>query len=136
MTKVLANSNAVRDAFWHYASVVVCGSTGLFLTILIGAQYGPAVLGAFNIVFAIYIILSQVAAFGVHHSVLKHMAEFAHDAILRRLIFSCGLIVTVPLALAVSLGLLDPARTHCKRDGQSRCSTGLNLGLYLVVFLL
>jgi len=105
MTEGLTKNNIIHDAFWNYASVAVCGCVGLSLTIIIGAYYGPATLGAFNIVFAFYIIFSQVAAFGVHHSVLKHMAEFARDAMLRRLIFSYGLIITVPLALTVSLGL-------------------------------
>lgn len=54
----------------------MCGLSGLLSTLLIGACYGPAALGAFNIVYAFYIILSQVAAFGVHHSVLKHKDNF------------------------------------------------------------
>ena len=100
LTKKSAN-----DVFWNYASVITCGLSGLALILCIGANFGPSILGAFNIVFAFYIILSQVAAFGVHHSVLKHVAEFAHDAKLRRFIFSSGLIDTIPLALCVSICL-------------------------------
>jgi O-antigen/teichoic acid export membrane protein len=90
---------------WNYASVFICGLSGLFVTFIIGSYYGPATLGAFNIVYAFYIILSQVAAFGVHHSVLKHVAEFAEDKAVRRVAFSTGLAATVPLALIVSLCL-------------------------------
>ncbi len=97
MDKNLTNTNTIHDSLWNYSSVVISGCAGLLLILIIGTHYGPTALGAFNIVFAIYIILSQVAAFGVHHSVLKHMAEFAHDVMLRRSIFSSGLISTILL---------------------------------------
>ena len=125
----IANSNTL----WNYASVAICGTAGLLLTIIIGAYYGPAALGAFNIIYAFYIILSQVAAFGVHHSVLKHVAEFADDQNLRRIVFSSGLAATVPLALLVSFclwGLRWPIAELMKSTAVAQGLVWAALGLF------
>lgn len=114
-------------------AVAICGLSGLFITFLIGAYYGPAALGSFNIVYAFYIILSQVAAFGVHHSVLKHIAEFADDQNLRRIVFSSGLAATLPLALLVALclfGLRWPIAGLMQSPSVAQGLTWASLGLF------
>lgn len=94
-----------KDIYWNLFSVMISGICGLLLFFIIGSYYGPSVLGIFNIVFAFYIILSQIAAFGVHLSVLKYLAEYAYNSDIRRTILSSGLIVAFPLAVGVSLCL-------------------------------
>lgn len=91
------------DILWNYLAFVVGGVSGILLFLLVGAWYGPQTLGVFNKVFAMYMVLSQVAAFGVHLSLLKHLAEApplpsAQSAVLRG-----GLCALVPSALSVPL---------------------------------
>ena len=57
----------------------VQGVCGLALNVLIGRFYGPASLGLFNQVFALYIFASQIAVFGFHFSAIKYVAEYRDD---------------------------------------------------------
>lgn len=67
------------DVFWNISSFVVLGVSGIFINILIAQNYDAATLGAFNQVYAIYILFSQVAVFGINLSVLKYISQFAND---------------------------------------------------------
>lgn len=58
----------------------VQGVCGLALNVLIGRFYGPASLGLFNQVFALYILFSQFAVFGLHYSTLVQVAKFRETA--------------------------------------------------------
>lgn len=82
-----------KDVSWNFASFIILGITGIVLNILVGRFYGAGVLGVFNQVFALYIFFSQFAVFGIHFSVLKHVAEFAED---RR---KCNAIITSAIAI-------------------------------------
>ncbi len=64
-----------RDVGWNLAALVLVGIGGLALNLLVGRIYGPAVLGAFNQVLAIYIVLSQFAMWGVYYSTVKYLAQ-------------------------------------------------------------
>jgi len=68
-----------QDVAWNMVSLGVVGAAALVLNILIGVLYGPAALGVFNQVFAMYIFFSQFAAMGIHYSALKHVAQHARD---------------------------------------------------------
>ena len=63
----------------NFASVGLLSVTGIVLNSVIATVYGAAVLGIFNQVLAIYVLGSQLATFGIHFSVLKHVAEFHDD---------------------------------------------------------
>ena len=58
------------------ASLAFLAGAGLLLNLAIGRYYGPAALGLFNIVFALYIFVSQFSVFGIHLSVLKYVSEY------------------------------------------------------------
>jgi len=64
-----------RDVIWNVGSVAVLSVVGLLFNILIGRFYGASMLGVFNQVYAVYIILSQLSAGGLHYSVLKHASH-------------------------------------------------------------
>ncbi len=68
-----------RDVLWNMGAFGVQGVSGLALNVLIGRFYGPAPLGLFNQVFALYIFFSQLAVFGLHFSALRHVAEHRDD---------------------------------------------------------
>lgn len=78
----------------NYLSVFICGLGGLALPICVGIFYPPNVLGAFNQLFSLYIVLSQVAAFGIHLSVLKYVSEFAHIPAKRKHYITSGVVMT------------------------------------------
>lgn len=55
---------------WNIAALGFLAAAGIVLNLVVGRTYGPATLGAFNVAFAIYIFLSQIAAFGLQFSAL------------------------------------------------------------------
>jgi O-antigen/teichoic acid export membrane protein len=81
-----------RDVLWNVASLGIAGVCGIGLNYLIGEFYGAGVLGVFNQVFAAYLVFSQLAALGVHTSILTHGAA-EPDPAARRTIFTAGLAV-------------------------------------------
>ncbi len=94
--------NRINAFTANIISFIVCAICGIGIPICVGAFYSPEVLGFFNITFSFYIVLSQVAAFGVHLSVVKYTAEFVHDDVRRRTSIFSGFILTVILSCITS----------------------------------
>lgn len=84
-----------RDVSWNIASMVFCGLAGLAVIIIVSKYYGAEILGLFNLTYAIYVFLSQLAVGGVHFSVLKYAAQYADDKIQLSTIFMSGLLLTI-----------------------------------------
>lgn len=59
-----------RDLVWNLASTAIFGVVGLLLYLLVGRFYGPATLGVFSQVVAVYLVLSQLAVGGLVFSLL------------------------------------------------------------------
>ena len=93
-----------RDILWNMGAFAVQGVCGLALNVLIGRFYGPAPLGLFNQVFALYIFFSQFAVFGLHFSALRHVAEHRDDPPVARAAAVAATLLTM-LAAAVVTGL-------------------------------
>ncbi len=95
----------------NYLSIILIGSTGILLNIILVLAYSQEVLGKFNFYLACLVISSQISVGGIQFSVLKHNAHFFKryqevsgiviSALLLSLIFSvvviCSLIFLVPL---------------------------------------
>ena len=64
---------------WNVASLAVQGISLIVWTILVGKYRGQDALGVFSLVYAVYIVLSQVAVGGVHASVLRHVSFHQDD---------------------------------------------------------
>jgi O-antigen/teichoic acid export membrane protein len=64
-----------RDVWWNVAALAVAGGCGILFNYAVSAVYGASALGAFNQVFAVYIILSQFGALGFHYSLLRSVAS-------------------------------------------------------------
>nr|CRH05123.1 putative Polysaccharide biosynthesis protein [Candidatus Magnetococcus massalia] len=60
---------------WNAAAMVLIAILGVLLNILIGHLRGPEALGIFNQVMALFLIGNQIAAGGLHFSVLRHMSD-------------------------------------------------------------
>ena len=84
----------------NLAGVALLGITGIALNSVIAQVYGAAVLGIFNQVYAIYILGSQIATFGIQFSVLKYVAEFDHDEDTVARCMSAALLAVAAFALA------------------------------------
>jgi O-antigen/teichoic acid export membrane protein len=93
-----------RDAWWNVVSLAVAGGLGILLNYLITLAYGASALGVFNQVFAVYLLVTQLAALGCHYSVLTHVAT-TRDRAERRAAAISGLVATSALGIGFS-GLL------------------------------
>lgn len=89
-----------RDVLWNILSFGAMAISGIALNALILAKYGPATLGAFNQVYAIYIFLSQFAVLGLYAPVLKFISQYSEDKKTCDEIFTSAIILGV---LAASL---------------------------------
>ena len=59
----------------NYVALGILGVSGLAINFLIGGYYGAVALGVFNQAYAVYVLVSQIAVMGIHHSTLKYVAE-------------------------------------------------------------
>lgn len=92
-----------RDVLWSLGAFAVQGVCGLGLNVLIGRFYGPAPLGLFNQIFALYIFASQLAVFGLHFSALKHVAQHRDESETARCAAVSAVLLTMGTATAVTL---------------------------------
>lgn len=67
------------DIAWSMGSLVVLAASGILINLVIAAFRDASALGAFNQAYAIYIVASQIAVFGLHYSVLRHAALYDRD---------------------------------------------------------
>ncbi|NPV05205.1 MAG: oligosaccharide flippase family protein [Syntrophaceae bacterium] len=68
------------DIAWSMGSLVILAASGILINLIIAAFRDASALGAFNQAYAIYIVASQIAVFGLHYSVLRHAALYDRDA--------------------------------------------------------
>lgn len=90
------------EVVWNLASVGILGVSGILINGFIASWRGAEALGVFNQVFAIYIMLSQIAVGGVHLSVLKHVSHHQTDRALCGQIAGSGLLLGLILSLPVA----------------------------------
>lgn len=104
-----ASGKFSRDVAWNVASLGIAGVAGIVLNYLISVIYDTAALGAFNQVFAAYILFSQVAALGIHLSALQHVAVANEQAERKAIATSALLVVLIQASLtAVAFFLAGP----------------------------
>ncbi len=99
-----------RDVLWNVASLAVQGVSLIVWTYLIGKYRREDALGVFSQVYAIYIVLSQIAVGGVHASVLRHVSFHQDD---RR---KCAEISAAALLLSLLLSLPIAAAAYLLRN--------------------
>lgn len=87
------------DSLWNILGYGTAGINGLIILLIVSKAYNPSVLGLFNIVYAIYILLSQLAGGGIHFSVLKHTAQYVEDQNKTAAILNAGILLTVLVSM-------------------------------------
>lgn len=99
---IFPKSKFQRNVSWNVLRFGAIGIGGISLNILLVAIYGAETLGTFNQVYAVYILASQVAVFGLYSSVLKHISQYSEDRILCNAILTSALILTIGIGSLVS----------------------------------
>ncbi|MFH1326515.1 MAG: oligosaccharide flippase family protein [archaeon] len=92
-----------QGVIWNIGSLGILGIVGILLNILIARFYGAEILGVFNQAFAFYILASQIAVWGMHFSVLKHISQFSEDKKKCNSIISSSIILTIVISLVISI---------------------------------
>jgi O-antigen/teichoic acid export membrane protein len=92
-------------AAWNYVSLGVSGLAGIVILVLIGGLYGAAALGAFNLLFAVFLVGGQLGVLGIHASVVRHMAQLIHEPPSYRAVLR-GALVAVFASSSVVAGVL------------------------------
>lgn len=107
---VAGNSKFTADVLWSVSSLFVIGVTGILCNVVIGRYSTAQTLGVFNQVFAVYLVVSQLAVGGIHASTLKHVSYAPGDkAEVSRIVCSALLLVA---GLAFVISLLTLAARH------------------------
>lgn len=76
----METSKFTTDSVVNIASLVVLFLSGVILCTLIPRLYGVGAFGAFNQVFSVYILVSQIGTWGIQASVLRHLPDKGHKA--------------------------------------------------------
>lgn len=75
----LRHQKLSQDIAYSLGSFVVLAISGIVINIVITGLRDAAALGVFNLAYAVYIVASQFAVWGLHYSVLRHAAFYADD---------------------------------------------------------
>jgi len=91
------------DVMWNVASLAVLAVCGIIMNIIIAWYYTPDILGAFNQVYAFYMVFSQFAVAGIHLSVLKYVAQYSTKPGTYRSLFTVALFLSSGFAIVACI---------------------------------
>lgn len=103
--EVFRTQKLTRDIAWSMGSFFVLAISGIVINISVTAFRDAAALGVFNLAYAVYIVISQFAVWGIHYSVLRHAAYYKESPSER------GRMLLTAAILALLLGLVAAAIT-------------------------
>lgn len=72
----MTRSKIASDLVVNYIALATLGVSGLIINFLVGRFLGAEVLGMFNQVLTIYIIVSQFSVLGIQFSLLKYLSQY------------------------------------------------------------
>jgi len=90
------------DTAWNYGAFALTAATGIILNFFIAARFGIETLGVFNQIYAIYIVSSQFAVYGIHDSAQKYTAEYADNADAQLTIARTAVLIAAGFGVAVA----------------------------------
>ena len=99
LRQTLSGSTFKSDGLWNVISFAFCGVVGVFLNVLILNFSGSEALGIFNIVYACFILLSQISTFGIHLSTQKYVPRFRSSTKNVDTILTAAIFAVFPTAL-------------------------------------
>jgi len=90
----------------NLGSLAFLAVTGFLITFLIGRYYGPTHLGNFNVIFALFVFLSQLGSFGLQYSSLRYASLYSDTAERSDILRSAIFIAVAAASIAVVVGLI------------------------------
>lgn len=102
----LRHQKLSRDIAYSLGSFFVLAVSGIVINVVVTAQRDVAALGIFNIAYAVYILASQFAVWGIHYSVLRHTALHMGDVLERSRMLWTAAACALGLGLVSALGLI------------------------------
>jgi O-antigen/teichoic acid export membrane protein len=108
--RFLPQGKLSRDISWTIGSFAFLGISGILINIAVSGLRDANSLGVFNLAYAVYMVASQFAAWGVHYSVLRSTAYYSSSAKKRGFLLGTALILALLFGLfsAVALFLFAP----------------------------
>lgn len=94
-----ASSKIKYDTLYNTISFAFIGVIGLLINFFIAYFYSSTILGIFNLYYALFIFLSQLAGAGIHFSVLKNVSQYEGNKDKENSILLNGIISTAINAL-------------------------------------
>lgn len=91
-----------KDLLWNYMSIAVMAAVGLLMNAVIAVSYGGETLGCFNETYAWYMILSQIAVWGIHMAMVKYVPETAAEET-KGTFLRTGIVVVFLISVGVTL---------------------------------
>lgn len=106
----LAKHKLTRDIAWSMGSFFILAISGIVINIIVTAVRDAAALGVFNLAYAVYIVVSQFAVWGIHYSVLRYAAFYSEDKEQRSrmLVTACAISVVLGTVFASAVYLAEP----------------------------
>lgn len=90
------------DLLWTMGSFAILAASGIIINIAIASLRDATALGVFNLAFAVLIVTSQIATFGLHYSVLRHTALHRDDEKERGELFATAALASLVLGVATA----------------------------------
>lgn len=106
----LRHQKLTQDIAYSMGSFVVLAVSGIVINIVVTALRDAAALGVFNLAYAVYIVVSQFAVWGIHYSVLRH-AAYHQDSPAQRgrmLLTATSMVLVSGLVAAILTLLAEP----------------------------
>lgn len=100
-----------NDILWTLGSFAVLAVSGVVINVAVAGFRDAAALGVFNLAYAVYIVVSQLAVLGVHYSVLRAAAQYERDISERSAMLWAAL--GLSLVLGVVFGVATFAGSGC-----------------------
>jgi O-antigen/teichoic acid export membrane protein len=99
----LRHQKLSQDIAYTLGSFVVLAISGIVINVVVTALRDAAALGVFNLSYAVYIVASQLAVWGLHYSVLRHAAFYEADPVER------GHMLLTAVVCSIGTGVLAAA---------------------------
>ena len=100
--KYLLKNKFNSDLIWNIGSFGIIAFCGLAINIIITTKYGFKELGQFNIIYVIYLLLSQISAWGIHLSVQKYIPQYYKNKKLSGEILTSAIVVSTIISILIS----------------------------------
>ena len=131
----LFRNKVSSDIVWTTASFAVLAASGILINLIVAYFRDAADLGVFNLAYSVYIIVSQIAVFGIHYSVLRSAAHDEKDRTKLGAILGSALVIVFVLGIvfAAAIYVAEPLLAHLfssERAGRSIAIAALGIVLF------